>query len=377
MGRPVPSLLTGFPECILTELRFLPAFRHLCQQICVFLFFHIIGGIDEIQLMLDDHLVKTQSMRGSPFVKPFESRAEKWEAQLTLIQEIIDVWLKVQAMWQYLEPIFGSEDIMRQMPKEGALFKRSDKMWRENAQTIVRDPHVLVASEVPGLVESYTEQNGLLELVHKGLNEYLEMKRLFFPRFFFLSNDEMLEILSETKDPTRVQPHLGKCFDGIGKLQFEGDINIITGMSSAEGELVSFGNSKVTPSARVEQWLLEVEAQMFASIARVCTEGATAYERMPRHEWVTKWQAQVVLTVTVMMWTRDVDEVLRKTGNAGAAHAQSTDQLDRVPYENAGALLISMAADMGALGINSRPGIIPSLPNPITMAADMDGRLQS
>ena len=110
----------------------------------------IVAASEEVQALLDDHIVKSQTMQGSPSIKPFAERAKTWAAKLVLIQDLIDIWLKVQGVWQYLEPIFGSDDIMRQMPEEGKLFKKQDDMWRDNVKKVLKDVKVLAVANIPG-----------------------------------------------------------------------------------------------------------------------------------------------------------------------------------------------------------------------------------
>lgn len=83
---------------------------------------NILSGLDDIQMVLDDHIIKTISIRGSAFVKPIVEEVKDWFVTVNRMNMTLEEWAKVQIQWLYLMPIFSSKDIVAQMPEEGALF---------------------------------------------------------------------------------------------------------------------------------------------------------------------------------------------------------------------------------------------------------------
>jgi dynein heavy chain len=89
-----------------------------------------ISGFDDAMAMLDEHLVTSQAMQFSPFKKPFEAEINEWSAKMMLVSETLEEWVKCQSQWMYLQPIFDSPDIMKQLPTETKRFKSVDSTWR-------------------------------------------------------------------------------------------------------------------------------------------------------------------------------------------------------------------------------------------------------
>lgn len=281
----------------------------------------IIGGIDDIQAALDDHQLKIQTMLGTRFVAEIRPQVEQWEKMLVLISDIIDEWLLCQRQWMYLENIFNADDIQKQLPQETAKFFQVDKFWKDVMMKTNKRPLVQDCCNSEELLKKFQTYNKVLEDIQKCLENYLETKRGAFPRFYFLSNDELLEILSQTRNPHAVQQHLRKCFDNINRIKFTEteDSRDIVAMQSAEPEvqpeLISFSQT-VVAEGPVEHWLLKLQNMMVKSLYDLTKKAYVQYPSngIERDDWLFIYFAQPVLTVDLVKWTEGCTEAIISIG---------------------------------------------------------------
>eukprot|EP00931_Biecheleriopsis_adriatica_P066335 TRINITY_DN4071_c0_g1_i5.p1 TRINITY_DN4071_c0_g1~~TRINITY_DN4071_c0_g1_i5.p1 ORF type:complete len:3484 (+),score=878.42 TRINITY_DN4071_c0_g1_i5:1149-10454(+) len=278
----------------------------------------ILGSTEEITVALEDSLVNISTIAGSRFVGPIRGEVEQWQKDLMLFQETLDEWLNVQRNWMYLESIFSSGDIKKQLPTESDMFAKVDFTWRNIMKETNEYAVALVATTKPGRLQVFKDSADTLDKIQKSLEDYLLSKCVAFPRFFFLSNDELLEILSQAKNPQAVQPHLRKCFDNLVKLRFGGGSKStdIHAMISGESEEIPLFKT-LKARGNVEKWLScegGVEEFMVKTMRQEVKKGWETYtQHDERKEWVRKQYCQVMITVGSIFWTLESEQVLLAT----------------------------------------------------------------
>ena len=294
---------------------------------------------EEIFTQLEDNTVTLSALKASKFYLVFERTIVSWEKTLSLVDDTIELVLKVQLAWMYLENIFiGSEDIAHQLPHETQTFIDINGRFIEIMRKMHDDRNVVTACTTMKALDirdepdrslfiELKEMDEKLERVQKSLENYLESKRQLFPRFYFLSNDDVLQILGQSKDPKNVQQHLKGMFEGIKKLDMFAP-DPLTGrrryesvsMISPDGETLQF-ESPVCTEGRPEEWLNDVEAAMYAATKThlAKTVDQCRAKGTKKDKWVMNHPGQMLITAGCISWTMECERALRDQENVKEA----------------------------------------------------------
>ncbi|RLN72009.1 hypothetical protein BBJ28_00019305, partial [Nothophytophthora sp. Chile5] len=276
-----------------------------------------IRSADDLFTALEDDQVQLSTMKASPFFGSFDTRILHWEKALSHLSEVIETLLGVQRCWIYLESIFmASEDIRKQLPLESQLFDEVNTAYCRVTEGMAKIKNALQATQEAGVLETLISMQEKLDKIQKCLDQYLETKRMLFPRFYFLSNDDLLEILGHQKDPDQVQKHIKKCFEAIktltlippgarGNTTFEA-----LGMNSPCGEQVTFASNVVVAGA-VEGWLLRIEAAMVNTLEKIYAQCLVGYKGK-KEKWIKDFPGQLLITCGQTAWTNECIKALNE-----------------------------------------------------------------
>jgi dynein heavy chain len=282
----------------------------------------VLGSVELVTDQLDDSLVAISNILASPYVSPIRAKVEDVHGLLLHFDKTLDEWLKLQKTWMHLEAIFSAPDIQKQLANEWGVVSSVDAFWRELMRRAATIRICLKVGAIPCIYDNISKHNLELEGVAKGLAEFIKLKRQAFPRFYFLSDEELLQLLSSCRDPQAIQPHLEKCFEGIHSLRFgEGVFSTsILAMVSREGEEVPLGPNLKARGA-IEEWLTAVDDSAKSGLRRLVkaslSELRAATTGDDRACWLLSGiPAMVSQCCSAVEWSERVERVLSQVGSS-------------------------------------------------------------
>ncbi|MFT7803200.1 cytoplasmic dynein 2 heavy chain 1 [Arapaima gigas] len=252
-----------------------------------------------------DNRCLLQSLKDSPHFRAFADKVSLWETRLADLDEYLHSLNSIQRKWVYLEPIFGRGAL----PREQTRFSRVDTDFRSIMADVQRDSRVTSLAARAGIRNSLVTMLDQLQRCQRSLNDFLEEKRSAFPRFYFIGDDDLLEILGQATNPSIIQSHLKKLFAGINMVDFDESREHITAMRSLEGEEVPLRNM-VRISNAVEVWLSDLSSEMKETLRHLLCECVAAGKKGAVDP--SLYPSQILCLAEQIQFTEDVESAIMK-----------------------------------------------------------------
>lgn len=293
----------------------------------------LIRGWDDLFAKCSENLNSLQAMRHSPYYKQFEEEASSWEDKLNRVHVLFDIWIDVQRQWVYLEGVFtGNADIKHLLPIESSRFQNINSEFFTVMKKVYKQPFVLDVLNISGVQKSLERLAELLNKIQKALGEYLERERVTFPRFYFVGDEDLLEIIGNSNDTLRIAKHFKKMFAGLSGLIVEEE-HVISGFTSKEGEEVRLKKEiSLIKTPKINDWLILLENGMKASLAELLAEAVEQFQPIfsgdeieleALSEYINSFPSQIVVLATQAVWTTSVEAALQAGGaKLESLHAQ-------------------------------------------------------
>uniref|UniRef100_A0A8B9KZF7 Cytoplasmic dynein 2 heavy chain 1 n=1 Tax=Astyanax mexicanus TaxID=7994 RepID=A0A8B9KZF7_ASTMX len=259
----------------------------------------------EVFSQVGDNHCLLQSLKDSPYYQSFHDKVSLWETRLSDLDDFLHSLNAIQRKWVYLEPIFGRGAL----PREQARFQRVDQDFRAIMGDVQRDSRVTSLTARAGMRNTLVTLQDQLQRCQKSLNDFLEEKRSAFSRFYFIGDDDLLEILGQATNPTVIQTHLKKLFAGIHSVDFDTSFSKITAMKSLEGETVPLRNT-ITISSDVEVWLSGLSTEMKETLKSLLCECVRAVKRGGVDP--NRYPSQILCLAEQIQFTEDVENAIRQ-----------------------------------------------------------------
>jgi dynein heavy chain len=270
--------------------------------------------LQDILDRLEESSVVLSSMAINKYSAPFRDQVNSWSVELSSVSEVIELWTVVQSMWIYLEAVFLSSEIAKQLPQEAKRFAGIDKSYMALTAKAFEVPNVIQCchgnEQMRTLLPHLAEQ---LEICQRSLAGYLEGKRALFPRFYFVSDKTLLEILSHGTDAAMATPHIHHVFGAICDIRFDNiRKDLMVGMVSNDGEEVSFSQA-LEVKGTVEEYMSDLVLTIRTTLKNLFRDSLADADGMSLDKMVKSLPSQLCVLALYVSWTSSMQEALAKS----------------------------------------------------------------